>query len=95
MQQQLFKPMPRKWDAIRHEPFDDEHQRALEGLPHYWKLSWGWEDVIIFSCGHARRVAVERLTDPKFNPNCPYKEFGGCDGSEQHSLRPQNDDPQR
>lgn len=77
----LFKPMPRKWDAIRHEPFDDEHQRALEGLPGYWRINWGFGDWIILDCGHKLFVRVEILNDndADYLLTCPHKEFGGCD----------------
>ena len=60
------------------EIVDDERQRALEGLPHYWKLGWGGDDMIILPCGHHTRVWIERLEDPKFKPRCPYAEFGAC-----------------
>lgn len=80
MEQQSLK-IPGVWDAVNDKPYDAEHQRALEGLPHYWKLSWGWTDTIILSCGHAYLVRVEWLeNDPSFNPTCHYKDLGGCDG---------------
>lgn len=82
-QQTLFKkPMPKVWDAIHHEPYDSEHQRALEGLPHYWRLSWGFADSILADCGkHFFTTRVDWLEDSKQKiiTTCPYKEFGGCD----------------
>jgi hypothetical protein len=79
VQSSLFKPLP-VWDAVEDKPYDAEHQRALEGLPFFWKLSWGYEDMIIFDCGHAGRFWVERLEDPKFKPECPYKKWSDCNG---------------
>lgn len=82
-QQQLFTPHSKRWDAIRHQPYDDEHQRALEGLPHYWRISWGWTDSIMADCGqHMFVTRVDWLEDPKQKiiTSCHYKELGLCDG---------------
>jgi hypothetical protein len=83
MQQTELIPMDRTWDAIRHEPYDDAHQRALQGLPHYWRLSWGYTDKILADCGkHFLLTRVDWLEDPnqRIFTSCPYKDFGGCDG---------------
>lgn len=83
-QTSLFKPMPDKWDAINHEPFDDARWRSLTGLPHYWRLSWGFADKILADCGkHFFTTRVDWLEDPKQQiiTTCPYQEFGGCDGN--------------
>ena len=80
-QTQLFKPMPPKWDAIHHRPLDEEHQRALEGLPHYWRISWGFADYVFADCGkHQLLVRVDWLEDPdqKLNLRCAYKDMGLC-----------------
>lgn len=81
-------PMPRKWDAIRHEPYDDEHYRALQGYPHYWKLDWGYMDIIVEPCGMKRRVPVEWLEDPdrKIAWICPWAEDEDPDASHTHLV---------
>jgi hypothetical protein len=79
---QTALPLPKTWDAIRHEPYDSEHQRALEGLPHYWRLSWGFADTIIADCGkHKLLVRVDWLEDPDQTviTSCHYKELGLCE----------------
>lgn len=55
-------------------PNDTERQRALEGLPHYWKMPWPYLDVVYEPCGFARYMPVDRLMDPdyKLEPVCPW-----------------------
>lgn len=76
------EPLPKAWDAIRQEPIDSEHQRALEGLPHYWRLDWGWQDYIVFPCGHKRQCPIDWLEDPDGahdkNIRCAYVDLGLC-----------------
>lgn len=79
-QQHLFDPPPAVWDAINHKPEDNSRQRALDGLPHYWRITWGYDDVLIFRCGHAGRFRVSDIEDPGFKPKCPYIQWGGCTG---------------
>lgn len=54
---------------------DEEKRRALEGLPHYWRISWGYYDVVVEPCGYPAHIPVERLEDPAYKPVrvCPWK----------------------
>lgn len=73
-----IQPMAKTWDCIRHIPFDDARQRAIQGLPHYWKIPWGYVDEIILPCGHKTLAYVSVLDDPNASPRCPQADYGNC-----------------
>lgn len=75
IQQQILTVRPRAFGKATEQT---EHERELEGLPIYWKMSWGYDDVVIFDCGHACRFAVYDLENPDFKPVCRYKQWGAC-----------------
>lgn len=46
----------------------------------WWKLPWERTDVIYFKCGHEGWVPVLWLENRRYKVECPYKEWGGCNG---------------
>lgn len=78
------EPLAKTWDSIHNRPYDSQHQRALEGLPHYWRLSWGFADAIQADCGrHMLLTRVDWLEDPQMDAKelkrCPYRAMGMCE----------------
>lgn len=74
MQQARLLDIPPIQKPVEPEVLDSAREHALQGLPHYWRLSWGFWDVIIEKCGYPAKVAVERLEDPSYRhrPICPF-----------------------